>query len=108
MCKLTSPPSEINLLTMYLLYKGWPGLGRGGKAEPCFLKSSLFVFLIPNPSTLDFLWSVTSDDERGTLSVSDESLVDFGGGGLPGAPLGGKGRDGMIFPWTGLEIMKKA
>lgn len=45
-----------------------------------------------------------SDDERQKLSVCDEVLVHFGGGGLPGAPLGGGGRGGMFFPSTGLEV----
>lgn len=45
-----------------------------------------------------------SDDERETLFICDEDLVDFGGGGRPGAPLGGGGRAGMILTSTGLEI----
>lgn len=45
-----------------------------------------------------------SDDDREKLFFCNESLEDFGGGGRPGAPLGGGGRAGMIFPSTGLEI----
>lgn len=48
-----------------------------------------------------------SDEDRQKGSFCEEGVFvpeSFGGSGLPGIPLGGGGRAGMIFPSTGLEI----
>ena len=83
-------------------------MGRGGKTGSRFLITSLLVLFTLNPNMLVFLWSVISDDERENLSIWDEDLVDLGGGGLPGAPLGGGGRAGTVFPSPGLVRESKA
>ena len=47
-----------------------------------------------------------SEEDRLKGSFLFDALVagSLGGGGLSGAPLGGGCRDGMTFPFTGLEF----
>lgn len=55
---------------------------------------------------LFFLLGAMLEVDRERASFWEEVLAaeSFGGGGLPGTPLGGGGRAGTIFPSTGLKI----
>lgn len=70
------------------------------------MKTELFVLLGPNLNLLAFLSEQMSDVDRERASFWEEVLAaeSFGGGGLPGTLLGGGGRAGIIFPFTGLKI----
>lgn len=60
----------------------------------------------PNLNLLGLLSGAMSEVDRERASFWEEVLVveSFGGGGLPGTPLGGGGRAGTIFPFAGLKI----